>query len=178
MPTEPSSDVATPTSASEVGPDRLSVLGQLKERREQILQTEHLDLPVPRWSDPEIVVRYKPVPHRYFAAGQKLVDKTTGKDKAKIEVQANIDVLIQGCTAVFARLDGQDYSLRPGDPKGDFTTFDPDLAENLGLGDGATARETVMALFLVDGDIMSHAASLAKFSGYRETEADEGISGE
>jgi hypothetical protein len=175
MTTTPSSEVKPP---AEPGPDRLSVLGQLKDRREQILQKEHLDLPVPRWSDPEIIVRYKPVPHRYFAAGQKIVEKAVGKDKAKVEVNANIDILIQGCTAVIARLDGQDYSLHPGDPKGDFTTFDPDLADNLGLGENATARETVMALFIVDGDIMSHAASLARFSGYREAEADEGVSGE
>jgi hypothetical protein len=140
MSTTPSSDVDQPTVAPELGQDRLSVLGQLKERREQILQKEHLDLPVPRWKDPEILVRYKPVPHRYFAAGQNIVDKATGKDKAKIEVSANIDILLKGCTAVFARLDGQDYSLRLGDPKGDFTTFDPDLAENLGLGDNATGR--------------------------------------
>lgn len=157
---------------------RLSVLSQLDKRRQAILEKEHLDLAVPRWTDPEIFVRYKPVPHEHFSRGAQRVEKATPKDKPKVELESNIDVLVQGCIGVFARIDGKDYSLRPGDPNGEWTGFDADLAENLGLPTGAGARAVVKALFIVDGDIMSHGSSLGEFSGYKEAEADTQVAGE
>jgi hypothetical protein len=158
--------------------DRLSVLGHLKERREQIKQSATTDLPVERWTDPEIFVRFKPVDHGIIRAGGNRVESAQPKDKARIEVEVNSDVLIRGCVGVFARINGKEYSLRPGDPRGDWTKFDADLAENLGLNEDSTAREVVKALYIFDGDIMSTAAKVAEFSGYRDKIADEEVSGE
>lgn len=157
----------------------LSLLGSLKERRQQVLEEQELRLPVPRWTNPEIVVKYKPVDHSLI---RKTQDRVEGiKDKTKkfaAEVDGNADLLIKGCVAVVAIVDGREYSLKPGEPHGDPTVFDPDLAENLGLGDRVTAREIVKALFIVEGDIMSASQALVQFSGYRETEADSTVSGE
>jgi hypothetical protein len=166
-----------PSNASE---DRRSVLGNLKARREQIFQGEVLDLPVPRWRDPQIHVQYKPVEHSTIRAGQTRMEKAPKNRRYQVEVEANCDLLIKGCVAVYARLEGDSsrYSLRPDDWEGDPTTFDPDLAENLGLPESATARDVVRELFMTEGDILSHAQQLIEFSGYRETEADESVEGE
>lgn len=161
------------------GDSRLSILGQLGKRRQEILDKEFLDLEVPRWKDPQIIIRYRPVPNEHFVRASDKIERAQPKDRPKLTVDVNTDVLIRGCVAVIARIgDGNDYSLRPGDPHGEPTSFDRDLAENLGLPDGATARQVVKELFLVDGDIMSHATALAQFSGYKEAEADDKVTGE
>jgi len=97
-------------------------------------------------------------------------------------VEGNADILIRGCVGVVAIVDGKEYSLRPGDENGEPTKFDQDLAENLGVegigGRPPTARQVVRSLFLTDGDILSAASEVIRFSGYREAEADSTILGE
>jgi hypothetical protein len=154
--------------------NRLSVLGSLKERREQIVEESYIDLPVPRWHDPEVVVRYKPVPHTVVRKAMN--NNVPDKRKGNAEVEANCEVLIYGCVGVFARLDGHEYSMRPGDENGTWTTFDEDLAENLGCN--PSAIEVVRKLYITDGDILSAASKVGEFSGYREQYADEEALGE
>lgn len=160
------------------GTGRESFLSNLKQRREAIAQGEQLVLPVPRWNDPEILVKYRPIDHSVIRSAQSRVEKAPKAKRWAAEVDGNADLLIRGCKEIVAVVDGREYSLRPGDPEGDPTAFDEDLAENLGLTEGATARQVVKALFITEGDILSHGKSLVEFSGYRETEADEGIAGE
>lgn len=166
----------------------LSILGNLKERRQQVVEKQYLDRAVPRWSDPEIFVRFKPVDHATIRKAMDATDDSGGNrrqrreagKKARGELQANIDVLIEGCVGVYAVLDGnreRKYSLRKGDPRGEWTKFDPELADNLGIEAGS-ATEVVRALYLADGDIMTTAGAIAEFSGYREDTADEAIEGE
>lgn len=159
-----------------------SVLSSLKEKRQEVLDKQVLPLRVPRWDDPVILVRYKPVEHGLIRAAQHRVEKAGADKKAQVEVDSNADILIQGCIAVVAVVDGKEYSLRPGDELGEPTRFDRDLAENLGIeGEGGkppTARMVVRGLFITGGDILSAATELVKFSGYRETEADAAVLGE
>lgn len=156
----------------------LSILDQLGARREQIVTGELLDLPVPRWTDPEIWVRYRPAEHPVIRNLQTKAEKAPNKERFSTEFNSNADLLIKYCVGVFAKVDGQEYSLRPGDHKGDLTTFDHDLAANLGLHEGATARQTLKALFITDGDVVAHAQRLIDWSGYREIDADGGLEGE
>lgn len=159
-----------------------SILSSLKERRQQVLEQQILRLPVPRWEDPVIVVHYKPVEHSFIRGAQERVKKAGTDKKADVEIDANADMLIRGCVGVVAIVDGKEYSLRPGDEEGEPTRFDADLAENLGIegagGKPPTARAVVRSLFITDGDILSAANELVKFSGYRETEADAAVVGE
>jgi hypothetical protein len=159
-----------------------SILSSLKERRAQVLQEQILRLPVPRWNDPILVVRYKPVEHSYIRAAQSRVEKSKADKQADVELEANMDILIRGCAGVIAVVDGKEYSLRVGDEDGEPTLFDKDLAENLGVegsgGRNPTARQVVGDLFITQGDILSAATELIRFSGYRETEADSTIVGE
>lgn len=156
----------------------LSILGSLKERRTQILEEQVLALAVPRWDDPKIVVKYKPVEHSLIRGVERRIDGAPKKDRAKFEIEGNCDVLIRACTAVVAVLDGEEYSLRLGDPHGEPTIFDRDLGANLGLDPACTAREVVKALYITDGDILAAASAVGEFSGYKNQEADEGLSGE
>lgn len=159
-----------------------SVLGSLKARREEVLNAQILDLPVPRWDNPEIIVRYKPVEHGFIRRAQDQAKKAPKAKEYEAEVDGNADILIRGCVAVVAVIDGKEYSLRPGDEEGEPTTFDADLAENLGItgdnGKAPTARQVVRGLFITQGDILSAASSVVEFSGYRETEADAAVTGE
>jgi hypothetical protein len=128
------------------------------------------------------VVLYKPVTHSFIRTAQSRVEKAKRDKQAEVELDSNTDILIRGCAGVVAIVDGEEYSLRPGDENGDPTLFDGDLAENLGVeGSGGrhpTARQVVSALFLTQGDILSASTELIKFSGYRETEADSTLLGE
>lgn len=177
--TEPEERVGSDEAARGSAP---SILSSLKERRQQVLEEQILRLPVPRWDDPVIVVHYKPVEHGFISAARTRVEKATPDKKADVELDANADILIRGCTGVVAIVDGQEYSLRPGDEDGEPTVFDKDLADNLGVegvgGKAPTARAVVRSLFITDGDILSAANELIKFSGYRETEADAAVVGE
>lgn len=171
------------SSTSLRGDDSLSILGQLRSRREQVVEAAHKDLRVPRWGEPgtgtpEIYVRYRPVDHKIIRKAMEVGDNTKAKGdkRAAAEVRANIDVLIAGCVGVFGVVDGEQYSLRPGDPKGEWTGFDQDLAENLGCGQSAT--EVIRSLYITDGDIISTASAVAEFSGYQEAESYEAIRGE
>lgn len=159
-----------------------SILSSLKERRQQVLEQQVLRLPVPRWENPAIVVMYKPVEHGFIKTAQIRVEKAPPDKQADVELDANVDILIRGCVGVVAIIDGKEYSLRPGDEEGEPTVFDQDLAENLGVegvnGKPPTARAVVRSLFITDGDILSAANELVKFSGYRETEADAAVVGE
>jgi hypothetical protein len=174
----------TGTPAGE-GTDALlaSKLGNLKARRQEVVEKQLLERRVPRWTDPYIWVQYKPIPHSLIRSGFTRIDAAPPSKKAQVELEANMDLLIRGCVAVYATLepdeDADRYSLRNGDPFGPPTTFDPDLAENLGLGEGvSSARAVVKELFIVDGDVLAHGRALSEFSGYRDKEADDEALGE
>lgn len=154
----------------------LSVLGQLKAKRENVVSNNHIDMPVPRWDSPVIVVRYGPLDHNEFKRAGRQVDRAADNKKAEVEVNVNCDLLARAVQGVYGIVGGQKYSLRPGDHNGDWTKFDDDLAKNLGCGN--TAREIIKSLYITEGDILSTAGKLAEFSGYKEQEADDSIAGE
>lgn len=154
----------------------LSVLGHLKDRRQKIVEQQTLDLPVPRWDNPVIVVRYKPVDHKVFRAANNAVERVSPDKKSEVEVNVNADILIRACVGVFAVVNGNRYSLREGEPESEWTKFDPELAANLGCE--PSARAVVKSLFITEADILSTANRIAEFSGYKEQEADDSILGE
>lgn len=154
------------------------MLGSLKARRQEILNKEYLDLAVPRWTDPEIIVRYKPVDHAVIRRAQMNAENAPKKKRIETELNGNCDILIYGCVHISARIGDKTYSLNPDDPEGELTQFDSALAANLGLEQNATARSTVKALFLTDGDLLQHASRVVEWSGFREDESDEELEGE
>lgn len=150
-----------------------SPIKSLAARRAEITEHTITERHVPRWNDPEIVVVYGPAPHR-------LVRKVTEAKTPEAEVDIHADLLVNACQAVYGIVDGKRYSLREGDANGEPTRFDADLAEALGLPDPlhSSAREVVRALFMTEGDVISEAAAVAAWSGYKREDADRTISGE
>jgi hypothetical protein len=152
-----------------------SLLGQLAARRQEIEEAQVLDLAVPRWSDPEIHVLYRPVEFHelrpIFKAFQKNNDDPEGI------LNNNAAVLAKACVGVYALLDGKRYSLNPDDPSGELTKFDADLGRNLGIAEDR-AVSICRALFITDFDLLNHARELADWSGETAEKAVEEIKGE
>lgn len=161
-----------PVSVKAVGEDALVLveptpLFSLKSRREELLKKLYLDLKLPRWTSPEIFVRYRPV-----EAGE-LSEKVARRENMKQRpadwgVLANADILIACCEGVYACLDGdydKKFSLRAGDWEGRWTKFDGDLALAVGLPENARATDIVRAVYLTDGDLIDAANKLMEWSG-------------
>lgn len=153
-----------------------SPMGMLEARRKELVQSLGIVYRVPEWDNPRVYIRFRPLEHAEIRAGQARVEKA--KDKAAAEVDANVSLIVKACLEVWGDYgDGEKTPLR-SDPENGLTRFDADLAQALGLQEGATAAQVARALFLREGDIMSCSAFLGERSGYRETEADEELAGE
>jgi hypothetical protein len=155
-----------------VGVSEVTPLASLKDRRNQILNDLYLDVKVPRWNDPEIFVRFKPVSASRLNKVLEKRRKAGGEDWA---ILANADMMIDSCIGVYAVMDGDrdtKLSLRPGDPKGEWTKFDADLGAALGV-EQKLATATVRALFLTEGDLIEASNQLFAWSGISAQEADE-----
>src|ERR1039458_1295553 len=146
-----------------------SPLIDLRARRSAKRETLTLDLKVPRWDDDggpfELWVRYRP------ASMSVALNSTERRRKSKDTewmVKANADTLADACLGVYAKVDGQPYTLASGE----WHPFDPDEAKpdewvavkgerveelNAALGiEAHSAVETLRALFFTDGDLFGH----------------------
>lgn len=166
----------TDDETPESQPQRNSLLGRIRTRRDEIAAAQFIDLPVPRWEDPVLKVRYGPLDHEVIRKGFQTQRKA--KDKAAAEVNTNADLLIAACIGVFADEDGKTSSLHPNGPDEEWTRFDPDLAESLGLPEGSTARQVVRAVYFTDGDVIGTGRRIIEFSGYQLQEGDDELLGE
>lgn len=154
----------------------LSQLNQLAARCAEIQNAQVLDLPVPRWTDPEIHILYRPLELEALTKAQKAVAKAKG-DRSEVVLDQNASGLIKACVGIYALIDGERYSLKQGDPNGELTVFDDDLAAALGLDPGR-ALPLCKKLFITDGDLLSHALQLTEWSGFAATKSDEEFTGE
>lgn len=198
MEEQPQADVALTAAGG-------SPLGSLRSRREEVVASQWDDRQVPRWNNPTLYVRYKPVDHSIIDASADKVkaaikaskgtkaSKTRGT-KATAVVDANIDVLNAGVVGVYAKFaDGNFYTLVDVDSWApldvdeetkipaegvELVGFEADLGQTLQEGEFTTARSVVRALYLEDGDILSTANWLSEFSGYVRADADDDFLGE
>jgi len=154
------------------GVDVSSPLASLKNRRQQIIDELFLDIKVPRWNDPEIFVRFRPVSATRL---NKVIEKRRKAGGEDWSILANADMMIDSCIGIYAVVDGDrdnKLSLRPGDPKGEWTKFDADLGEAIGV-DVKLATAVVRGLFLTEGDLIEASNQLFNWSGISSQEADE-----
>lgn len=133
----------------------VSILKNLKQRREELAGSLLLPISVPRWEDPAIVLQCAPLSHHEIRRGAVQVEKA--KDKAAAEVNSLADVVIRSTK----RIDVENESF-PG--------FGAELAEALELDPESSARELVKALFFTEGDIMMVGSAVVEFSGYRNAD--------
>lgn len=154
----------------------LDALTHLAQRRDEIVDEQVLDLPIPRWENPEIHVLYKPTEHEVVRKNGMAVAKAKS-NVSETELNQAASLLAWSCTGIYALVDGERYSLNAAAPKGELTRFDDDLADNLGIS-GAPTRSIVRKLFVTDADLLSASNKLIAWSGYADQEVDEALSGE
>jgi hypothetical protein len=154
-----------------------SPLAALRDRRQKLLSDLYTDLRVPRWGDdggPQIFVRYGPAQPSEFRDRIEKRQKQQKKPKDWM-VQENCQILVTSCIGVYAvegdaPAEGEPdtrakLSLRDGDPHGDWTKFDPDLAYSLGLDENCGAVAVVRALYFTEPDIDAAVQQLLRWSG-------------
>jgi hypothetical protein len=144
----------------------------LKNRRSQIVDSLYIDIKVPRWDEPEIYVRFKPVSTIKLAAA---VDKRRKSKDDEWSLLANADMLIASCIGIYAVLDGDTdnkLSLDPAGPTSNWTKFDKKLAESLGI-EADEATDVVRGLYFTEGDLIDTANRLFAWSNIANEEADE-----
>jgi hypothetical protein len=83
-----------------------SLKGALAKRREEIASELFLELEVPRWENPTIVVRYQLVPHEIVSRAQRSLEKAKG-NRGEAELNANKDLLIKACVGIVAKSVGK-----------------------------------------------------------------------
>lgn len=174
---------------SQVAAANGSPLAALRDRRKKMAELLHKDFRVPRWGDdggPMIYVRYAPAAPSEYADRFEKLQKQQNKPKDWV-VSANAQILVGACIGVYAcegpePVDGEPdnrpkLSLRDGDPHGAWTKFDPELADSLGLAPNCGAIAVVRGLYLTEGDIISTAAKLQRWSGMVAPADNEDFSG-
>lgn len=185
LPAPPPPVVHIPEARDPEPAPRVTALGSLREKRQRMVDGLYIDLKVPRWEDPEIFVRYRPVESdrlEDISARHPLTKKGSG-------FQTNIDLLLHHCVGIFACLDGdhsQKYSLNAVRVCGEdadeaellrvpWTRFDPDLREALGLlaAEAPGPSDVCRKLYVTDGDLINAVAALLDFSGYTAERLNE-----
>ena len=159
--------------ADAAAPKRSVALQSIANKRKLLKKNLFIDLQVPRWNDPEIFVRYRPVESTVTEAA---IEKRRESQDAVPEwlLLANADILVLACDGVYACLDGDHtvkYSLRAGDPEGSWTKFDPDLGAALEVPI-PTANDVVRALYLTDGDLIAAANRVVEWSSLKGAEVN------
>ena len=166
---------AWPTSEPEVQPEG-TPLFELKSRREKIASELVKSFQVARWEDPEIFCEFSVIEPSVLT--KALVKREKQKNKRDDWVAwAYCDVLAPACKKVYAVLNEDhsvQYSLRKGDPNGEPTKVDHDLARALGLDPAdCTASETFRKLFFSEGDVLDFANRVFRWSSIVGDEVDE-----
>lgn len=171
----------SPAEAASVVEEKKTPLFDLKAKRENLVENLYLDLKVPRWIEPEIWVRYHPLPAPQLEK-QLRARSESSDDESTLNLHA--DILAMACEGIYATLPGHPgdkFSLRLGDEYGRWTKFDPDIAENL-LGVASNVSKKLEAsfvarkLYLTDGDLIAAANEIAEWSSQESERADKDFS--
>lgn len=156
-----------PAGLTPAAPD--SPLAGLRASRDKARQKLTTDLRVPRL-EPEVYVRYKPIPLGRINAVNTALGKSKATDK---EVSANAAILADVCVGVFTvDEDGEPV----GDPS-EWPRFDQDLAEILGVPKLNRGSAIVRELYLTDGDIVATVRKLSEWSGFAHDQLEREAEG-
>ena len=166
MPTIPAADAS-------VG----SPIFNLEKRREEMESSLFLTLRIPRWSEPEIHVKYKP-----FKSDEVQSALETAEKSQEATVRSSAMILVDCCVEVYATMadhPGKKFSLRRGEqvplPMTAETgvRFDPILAEALGLPPHLReAVAVVRKLYQTDGDVIDASFRVAEWSAQASETVD------
>lgn len=166
---------AWPEAESEIVTETTPIF-ELKSRREKIAQELVKSFRVPRWEEPEIYCEFSIIEPSDLAKALQKREKQKNRKDDWVS-WAYCDILAPKCKRVYAVMDDNHdtiYSLRKGDPTGEPTKVDHDLARALGLDPAeVTASETFRKLFFAEGDLIDFATKVFRWSSIVNEEADE-----
>ena len=156
------------------------IFGLLEKRRAQIENEQVLAVEVPRWNNPKLVIKFKPVPHESLKRGaiatERAMKDGDAKKLAEVELNTNAALLVEACISITAILgDGTECGMGVD---GALTRFDADLAIALGMPESSTHIAVCRNLFIADGDLLLTSKKLGEWSGYRTDSIEEAIVGE
>lgn len=167
-----------------------SPLASLSKRKAEIAKSLHLDLPVPRWSEPRIIVRYRPMTGDEVDASLNAVATAKGGPKGRSAAgqRAIVRDLVSTCIGVYFDMGGETYTLDRDDPENllpldsnaeqpDWIRFDPTLGAALGVEEDS-ASAVCKAVFHTDGDLLGHHVQLTEWSGFTSRQVEEQFEGE
>jgi hypothetical protein len=162
-----------------------SVLGQLRELREQLQQERHLDLNVPGYSG-VLRARYSPLSYeRLRSIGDKARKASTTEAGRELVLAA--ESLVAACEGMYFRKEDGSYEPLVNDT-GKVVKYDKDLANALGVenpaGDGEI--EPRMVVYEVFGGlhngadlrVITHFQQFGAWQGTGDEEVDEQLVGE
>jgi hypothetical protein len=141
----------------------------LLARREELVAAATEDLAVPRWDNPKLVLRVKPIEHRLIRAQTDRVAKTAAGKQAEAEVD--------GFAAMVAAA-VEDVLIGEGKDQARVKLYD--LKEALGFDPDAKVEmaKLIRTLCVTDGDVISLGRAVVDHSGYKDAEVDEALAGE
>jgi hypothetical protein len=141
----------------------------LLARREELVEQATADLEVPRWDNPKLVLRVRPVEHKLLRRQMERAQKVSKGAVGEVEVEAN-------ATIVAAAVD--EVLIGEGDGQARVKLYD--LKESLGFDpdEKVDASRLIRTLCITDGDVMSLAQAVVEHSGYKQASVDEALAGE
>jgi hypothetical protein len=171
---------ATDTAGETLPAAATSRLASLRTKRAETLAALHIDLYVPRYSQPELVVRYGPLdPDLLNAAMERRKKRKTSTPGGSEEwlTLAYADALIDSCRGVYGEMDGQRFSLL-SDLNDDPHTcgFDADLGKLIAADDEVPptrAVDVVKMLYFTKSEIIGALTRLSEWSGVEMPDAEE-----
>ncbi len=150
-------------------------LRSLKVRRAELVENLYLDHPVPRYSDPQVFIRFHAVESKKLNASVKSRENQ-GKRDPKIDWQllANCDLLEECCEGIYAIWpDAPDEKVALSG-SGHWSKFDQETAIALGVEKEALyPTDVVRKLFFTDGDLIAAANALLIWSNEASQKSDE-----
>lgn len=157
---ETSPDVSTP---GDLPAPAGSGLEALRGRRAKVVESLHIDMPVPDSEEllgTKVVVRYRPCTKAEIVSTQGQFKKSRDDDK---DTQANAVLLAKCCLGIFTaeERDNPDQWLR-------FDTTLAAIIEDVEEADvkAKSSKDVVRALYFLDGHVDTTAERLIRFSGY------------
>jgi len=150
-----------------------SLIGQLREQRKKIGSKKHVDLPVPGYEMPELVVRYKRLD---WDEVKKIAQTAEESRHPQAELMGQIDLIIRSTDQILIRHDGKVAPLSSAFPEigEEPVGWDKRLLQALAPElEVKTARGVVRAIFSNDLAITDLHLDLWRWMKASNQEADE-----
>lgn len=162
----------------EEGADTSSLLGRIKEQREERLKDESLTLPIPTWGG-DLLARYRVMDRKEMMSLARRVREIQRKTGNADAATGDTDFILKACECVLVKDPESGEIKELDDPQtGMLVGYDQRLAQALGL-EVEKARDVLLHLFNNNAvAIGAHALKIARWMQDTSREVDDEVLGE